>query len=141
MEKFESKIDLWLILFLSILFGGIAIKLALDGVWGSLIPILVTIAFIVHMFTTTFYVIEDKKLTIKCGFLINISISVDSIKKISETNNILSSPALSLDRLEIMYNKFDTILISPKDKKEFIKAIQKMNPQVEVKLQHKTLVT
>lgn len=133
MEKFESKIDLWLVLFLVIIFGGVAIKLALDGVWGVLMFILLVISFIVQMFTTTFYTIKDKKLTIKCGFLINISIPVTTIKKISETNNIMSSPALSLDRLEILYNKFDTVMISPKEKTKFIEAIQKINPEVEIR--------
>lgn len=132
MEKFKSKIDIWLVLFLSIVFGGIAIKLFFDGIWGVLIFILFVIAFIVHMFTTTFYIIKDEKLIIKCGFLINISIPVVTIKKISETNNIMSSPALSLDRLEILYNKFDTVMISPKEKTKFIEAIQKINPEVEV---------
>ena len=133
MEKFKSKIDFWLILFFSIIFGGIVIKLSYDGIWGVLIFILCMIAFIVHMFSTTFYIIEGEKLIIKCGFLINISIAIETLKKISETNNIMSSPALSLDRLEIFYNKFDTIMISPKDKTRFIEAIQKVNPQVEIR--------
>jgi glucan phosphoethanolaminetransferase (alkaline phosphatase superfamily) len=132
MEKFKSKIDLWLVLFLSLVFGGMAVKFAFDGVWGVLILILFVIAFIVHMFMTTFYIIIDDKLTIKCGFLINVSIPIVTIKKISETNNIMSSPALSLDRLEILYNKFDTVMISPKEKTKFIEAIQKINPEVEV---------
>lgn len=133
MVKFKSKIDLWLILFLVSIFGGIAIKMAFDGVWGVLIFILFVIVFIIHMFTTTFYIIEGEKLIIKCGFLINISIPVATIKKISDTNNIMSSPALSLDRLEILYNKFDTVMISPKEKTKFIEAIQNINPEVEIR--------
>ncbi|MCI9845885.1 PH domain-containing protein [Flavobacterium pectinovorum] len=140
MEKFKSKIDLWLILFLAIILGGMLIKLLYDGVWLVSLLIFSQIVFIAHMFTTTFYVIESEKLIIKCGFLINTSISVATIKKISETNNIMSSPALSLDRLEILYNKFDTVMISPKDKTRFIEAIQSINPQVEIKLKHKTFV-
>ena len=141
MEKFKSKIDIWLVLFLVIIFGGIAIKLALDRIWGVLLFILLVIAFIVHMFMTTFYIIKDQKLIIRCGFLITISINIAIIKKISETSDMISSPALSLDRLEIFYNKFDTVLISPGDKEGFIRAIQKINPQIEVTLKDKTLVT
>ena len=48
----------------------------------------------------------------------NTNIDIKSIRKIIETYNPLSSPAASIDRLEIFYNKFDSILISPKDKKE-----------------------
>ncbi|MEO8238057.1 MAG: PH domain-containing protein [Flavobacterium sp.] len=132
MEKFKSKIDLWLILFLSVIFGGIVIKLIYDEIWGVLIFILFIAAFIIHMFSTTFYIIEGEKLIINCGFLINISINIETVKKISETNNVMSSPALSLDRFEIFYNKFDTIMVSPKDKTRFIEAIQKINPQVEI---------
>ncbi len=132
--KFKSKIDLWLVLFLSVIFGGIAINMALNGVWGSLIFILLVIAFIVHMFATTFYIIEDKKLIVKCGFLITIPIPVEKIKKISETNDLMSSPALSLDRLEILYNISDTVMISPNEKTKFIESIQKINPEVEIKM-------
>lgn len=134
MVKFKSKIDLWLVLFLSVIFGGIAINMALNGVWGSLIFILLIIAFIVHIFATTFYIIEDKKLIVKCGFLITIPIPVEKIKKISETNDLMSSPALSLDRLEILYNISDTVMISPNEKTKFIEAIQKINPGVEIKI-------
>nr|WP_315246265.1 PH domain-containing protein [uncultured Flavobacterium sp.] len=134
MMKFKSKIDLWLVLFLSVIFGGIAINMALNGVWGSLIFILLVIAFIVHMFATTFYIIEDKKLIVKCGFLITIPIPVEKIKKISETNDLMSSPALSLDRLEILYNISDTVMISPNEKTKFIESIQKINPEVEIKM-------
>ncbi|MDR7210056.1 PH domain-containing protein [Flavobacterium piscis] len=133
MERFKSKIDIWLVLFLGVIFGGIAIKMAFDGVWGVLFFMSLVIIFIVHMFMTTFYIIEGEKLIIKCGFLINISIAVETIKKISETNNIMSSPALSLDRLEILYNKFDTVMISPKEKIKFIEAIQKINPEVKIR--------
>jgi hypothetical protein len=86
---------------------------------------------------TTNYTIENGKLTIKCGFFYNKTIDINTIKKIAETNNPLSSPGTSLDRLEIVYGKFDSIIISPKKKKEFISDIEKLNPSVEVKLKKK----
>ena len=58
-------------------------------------------------------------------------------KKITETNNALSSPATSLDRLEITYGKFDSVIISPKQKQEFINDITTLNPNVEVKFKNK----
>jgi hypothetical protein len=134
MEKFKSKIDLWLLLFLGIVFGAMVIKTAYDGNWGVSIFMLFIIAFIVHMFLTTFYIIENSKLIIKCGSFIDIAIEIEKIKRISETNNVMSSPALSLDRLEIHYDKFDTVMISPKEKTKFIKAIQKINPGIEIKM-------
>lgn len=74
---------------------------------------------------------------IRCGFLFNKYIDIKTIKKITETNNPLSSPATSLDRLEITYGKFDSILILPKQKIEFINDIKSLNPNVEIKLKNK----
>lgn len=85
------------------------------------------------MFLTTNYTIESDKLTIKCGLLYDKTIDIKTIKKITETNNPLSSPATSLDRLEINYGKFDSVIISPKQKSEFINDIKGVNPNVEVK--------
>jgi hypothetical protein len=39
---------------------------------------------------------------------------------------------LSLDRLEIKYGKFGTVLISPEDKEDFVRAIKERNPGVEI---------
>lgn len=141
MEKFKSKFDLWLILFLIIILGGTLIKLLYDNVWAVSLLIFSQILFIAHLFYHTFYIIENKKLYVKSGFVINFSIDILQINKISETNSIMSAPAVSFDRLEILYNKSNSVLISPKDKKEFIEAIQKINPQVEINLKNKTLIT
>ena len=86
---------------------------------------------------TTEYTIDNDKLTVKCGFLYNKTIDIKSIRKITETNNPLKSPATSLDRLEINYGKFDSVLISPKQKSEFINEIKRLNPNIEVKYKHK----
>ncbi|WP_289665850.1 PH domain-containing protein [Flavobacterium panacagri] len=134
MEKFKSKIDLWLALLLIVIFGLALMQFAYDKNWIGFSFIFCVSSFIVHMFATTFYTIERDKLRIKCGFLIDFSIEIKNVKKISETFNVLSSPALSLDRLEILYGKYDTILISPKDKKRFIAAIKRINSEVEIVL-------
>ena len=131
MEKFKSKIDIWIVLFLSAIFVPITVKMAYDRTWGVFFMLLV-IALIIHMFRTTYYVIEEKRLRIRSGFLVNILVDIQDIMRISETNNIMSSPALSFDRLEVLYNKFDSVMISPKEKARFIEAIKKVNPQVEI---------
>ncbi|WP_188747554.1 PH domain-containing protein [Parapedobacter defluvii] len=52
--------------------------------------------------------------------------------EIEETRNPISAPAPSLYRLEIFYNRFYSIAISPKDKPEFIANLIKLNPEIEV---------
>ncbi|WP_197739813.1 PH domain-containing protein [Pedobacter sp. BS3] len=105
--------------------------------WIGPAILLPVIIFIVHVFLTTNYTIKDDELTIKCGFLPNKTVDIKTIKKITETNNPLSSPATSIDRLEISYGKFDSVIISPKLKMEFINDITTLNPNVEVKFKKK----
>jgi len=132
MKKFASKIDLWFVMLLSLVFGIILTLFAFDENWIVFSILVLVIIFIAHMFATTFYVVNDEKVIIKSGFFFNLSIKIKDIKRISKSNNIISSPALSFNRLEILYNKFDTILISPKDKEGFIKALKIINQEIEV---------
>ncbi|MBK6699955.1 MAG: PH domain-containing protein [Saprospiraceae bacterium] len=135
---YNSKIGLELVIPLVLIFG---IALALNIIEKTndigIAILLPVILFVVHMFLTTNYTIESDDLIIKCSFLSNKTIDIKTIKKITETNNPLSSPATSLDRLEINYGKFDKILISPKNKTEFIDDIKRLNPNVEVKFRKK----
>jgi hypothetical protein len=57
-------------------------------------------------------------------------IDIKSIRKIYRTRNIISSPALSLDRIAIVYNQYDEVLISPINKEDFIEELMKINPNI-----------
>jgi hypothetical protein len=72
--------------------------------WLGLIVLSLITIFIIYIFSTTFYEIEDCRLFIRSGWTRPIEIKIHSIVKISETNNMLSAPATSLDRLEIEYD-------------------------------------
>ena len=61
-------------------------------------------------------------------------IDIKTIRKVYATRNPLSSPALSINRIAIVYNKYDEVLISPKDRADFIDELLKVNPNIEVKL-------
>ncbi|GET46269.1 PH domain-containing protein [Capnocytophaga felis] len=78
------------------------------------------------------YIIDQKQLIIKAGFLYKVKIDIETIRKIRKSNSILSSPAASFDRIEILYNKYDDILISPKDRTVFISDLLKINPNIEI---------
>jgi Bacterial PH domain len=132
MRVYKSKLGLELIIPISLLFGIVLYMIIRDEKWIALGIILATISFICHVFLSIKYSIEKENLNIKCGFFINQNIDISTIQKISETYNPLSSPAGSIDRLEIKFNKFDSVLISPKDKKAFINALLLVNPTIEV---------
>ncbi|MCF8272312.1 MAG: PH domain-containing protein [Flavobacteriaceae bacterium] len=135
---YHSKIGLELVIPLVLIFGAVLAQTITEKPsWIGIAILLPVILFVVYMFLTTTYTIARDELTIKCGFLFNKTIDIKTIKKITETNNLLSSPATSLDRLEISYGKFDSVIISPKQKLEFINDIKRLNPNVEVNFKKK----
>ena len=126
-------------MFVIIILGGSSVLMVYHKVWIGLVINLLVMGFVGYIYLTTYYLISDKLLKVKCGFMINRSINIDSIKKISETNNPLSSPANSFDRLEIRFSNAGVILVSPKDKMGFIHHLKKLNPQIEMELKNKEL--
>jgi hypothetical protein len=132
MKNHKSKLGLELIIPISLLFGYIIFELITEKSWLGVFILFLTISFILYTLFSINYKIEKGNLNIKCTFLINENIEIKSIRKITETYNPLSSPAASIDRIEIFYNKFDSVLISPKNKKEFIEEVLKINPNIEV---------
>jgi len=137
-KVYNSKIGLELVIPIILVFGTVLFLTIIEKPrWIGIVILLPVILFTVHMFLTTNYTIENENLTIKCGFFFNKSIDIKTIKKIRETNNPLSSPATSIDRLEIIYGKFDSVMISPNRKIEFINNITTLNPNVEVEFKKK----
>lgn len=138
MKTHYSKIGMELVVPLVLIFGTVLVLIINEKPnWIGIAILLPVILFVVHMFLTTKYTIEGDKLVIKCGFLYHKTIDINTIRRIAETNNLLSSPATSLDRLEILYGKFDSVLISPRRKAEFINDIKRINPGIEVNLKKK----
>ncbi|RYU86512.1 hypothetical protein EWM62_17815 [Mucilaginibacter terrigena] len=83
------------------------------------------------VFNTCYTINASDILKVKCGFFVNQSIPVKNITRIVETNTILSAPALSFDRLEVFYGKYDSVVISPVNEKDFITQLKNINPSIE----------
>lgn len=132
---FRSKISkgLLLLMIVAILLAPGIMLYHHSHLWEAAILAVVTSILCLPAILNTYYIIEDHMLKIRSGLFYKKELSIVSIRKIVETNNMISSPAASLDRLELFYNSFDSVLISPKDKAGFIRAIQAINPEVEVK--------
>ena len=84
---------------------------------------MIALALPVWLLVSTFYTIGDEELLIRSGPF-NWTIKLADIRKIESSRSVLSSPALSLDRLKIEYEPGKVILVSPKDKEAFVKALQ-----------------
>ena len=100
-----------------------------------LVILSVVFGFVIHLFHNTTYTVHEETLHIKSGFFRYPSIAIKDIKKIEKTNNLIASPAASFDRIEIYYGKFDSIVLSPKDKQKFVAALQKVNPAINTRLE------
>lgn len=135
---YKSKIGLELVIPIALILGTVFIlTVSNEPSWLGVLILLPVILFMVYMFMSTVYIVDNELLIVKSGFVFNDTIKIKTIRKIGETYNLLSSPATSLDRLEITYNKYDSVLISPKDKYLFIENLTSINPNIEVKLKNK----
>lgn len=99
----------------------------ITGLWVG-IPVT---GLVVWIYFTTYYVIEDDTLRVRSAF-INKLIPIYDIRSIKQTFNPLSSPALSMDRLEILYETHSTVLISPENRDVFLEELKKRNPSIRI---------
>jgi hypothetical protein len=129
MKVYRSKIDWWLIIIIFIVFCHPMIEgiLTKDYIMFSVSFGVLSLVFL--MFKSIKYKIDGEQLQIWWT-----KIDINSIKRIYSTHNPLSSPALSLDRIAVVYNTYDEVLISPKEREDFIREVLKINPNIVVEI-------
>ena len=96
-------------------------------VYSSVLIVAVLVVSIINIK----YVIDNDTLKIYTFFWFHKDIKIDSIWKMEPSRCILSSPAASLKRLAIHYNKFDVVYISPRNQEDFINEINKRKKRGE----------
>lgn len=132
MQGFRSKTDWWVLAFLVCMTGLLLQLLLTMQAKGTMqqYPVhsavyMLTILVLWWPIWSTKYSIDNQKLRIRSLFLTWV-IPVEDIVNVSQTNNSVASPALSLDRLKIDYlqeGKSKFILLSPKDQTAFCQAL------------------
>lgn len=101
---------------------------------GGMIVLSVITLLCIHIWFSTWYEITaDGYLIVNSTLLIREKIAITNITTITRTSNPISSPALSLKRLEIRTGKKLWNVISPQKQPEFIRLLQQINPQIELK--------
>lgn len=122
--RFKSKVDLWLAAVVGVAVVtmiGAAIGAAFaTGVWGVLL-ILVPVALIILVSAPVSYTLGQASLVVRSG-IIKWEIAYTDIANVRPTRSPLSSPAWSLDRLEISFKR-TTLLISPVDRETFLQEL------------------
>ena len=71
------------------------------------------------------YTLSEESLEIHMGLGMKRKIPLASIRKVALSNNPISSPAASLQRIAIHYDRWGYILISPKNRHEFIEELER----------------
>lgn len=134
MKQHASKIDFWIVGLLLLIFGIPIFRLVSEKEWLGVF-VMSSIFLVIVSFMKSFrYYIGNKTLMMKTAFY-RKEIEVSSIRKITALKNVLSTPfATSFDRLEIFYNKYDSVIVSPKNKEAFIKDLLGINAEIEVKM-------
>lgn len=132
MIVFRSKIGPELVIPITVLLGGIAFLFIVQQIWPGVVIISIVAAFVFYTLLSTRYSVSGATLRIRCGLFFDESIDIANIVSIKEVRNAMSSPAASLDRLEIRLTSNNTILISPADRTGFLKALTTINPRIDV---------
>lgn len=129
---YPSAISWWLWIPIYTLIIGQGIFISLDGNPGILIFHLFLGLIIYFLVMRMRYVLSNEQLKIFVGPFLYSTIELIKIRKMELSNNPLSSPAASLKRLAIYYNKWGYVLISPKNREEFMDEVWKRKAQLEI---------
>ena len=132
-KTFKSKIDMLLLLPVLLVLAGVGVYVVLNGIIAGEIAVGLVLVFVLYTCLDTFYTFtNDNKLRIKSGVFYNREIYIKSIRKIRPTRDHRASPALSSDRLEISYNRYGRVVVSPNKKSEFIRDLKEVNPRIRI---------
>lgn len=126
-KVFRSRIDWWLAAILIFVAVAPIVSTCINGVFD--LWIVVISLFILSLFRTV-YVVNDSKLRVWVGVIPYGKKEIGQIKSVHRTSSLISSPALSIDRLAITFVNGDRLIISPKDREEFVAALLSINPQI-----------
>lgn len=133
-REFKSKVDWWyhLTVFVLVFITIFAFVATKDPV-AMIIPLLVSL-LCVHMMLNTWYrITPEGELIVHCSIFPEKKILIEEITAVEVTALPVSSYALSLDRLIIYKGKQQWMLISPNDKREFIRCLRKHNLDIQIK--------
>lgn len=139
-SRFVTAIDTWLgVLMVGCVLSALALPAAhLTGMMGQgqtwsptavFLP-LVIISLSLILAVPCYYEIEGDMLVVRSG-LLRSRIPVRAIESVRQTKSMMSAPAWSLDRLEILYGRGHRVLISPKERSGFLRALLAVAPQLE----------
>lgn len=139
MKVYKSKVDKIMVVLLSIPFLILALSVASEinrpeltpNFWVAVFSFLFTLVLYIFICNIR-YIIDGENLIVKISFIKQV-ISIKEIATIEKSSSLLSSPALSFDRIRIA-DTMDVMmaLISPKDLDAFCRDLKEVNPAIKI---------
>lgn len=110
------------------------IEMTRAGHWIGIAIMFLVMVFVGSIwFGTKYILIDDRELKIQCGIIHIDTIDVMKITEVEEYWSLFNAPATSMDRIKISYGN-DSVLISPPDKKVFVKTLLAINPKIKTEI-------
>ena len=130
---YRSGVDLWLIVFVfGVVAGVYGVILFTYFSWSMFITGVLLLTIIAWALFDIKYIILDNSLIVSCfSGLFKSTFDIKEITSVRATRTIQSSPAASLDRLEVKCGR-RSVVLSPRKKQEFLAHLLKINQAIRV---------
>lgn len=106
-----------------------ASRFAIGALWLPVALLVLAAVFVSWVVLSTYYEFRDDALVAHSGPF-RWRIAFGEIRSVRESDSVRSGPALSMDRLEIVYGRGRVLLISPQDKPGFLAMLHRQAPQL-----------
>lgn len=103
-----------------------------DANWLAGMISIMLFSVMLYIWLSAVYFVSPTHLRIRF-FFSNISIPIENIKSIKRKTSYLAGSGLSKKRLEINYNTYDSISISPIEEEIFLRELLNSNPAISVR--------
>lgn len=125
--KFKSAVDRWYyftIVASILIIVGVVFPAFSSGQMSLVEAVILSfvLALPIWLLISTYYKVSDELLIVRTG-VFTWKIKLKDIHSVKSSRSLLSSPALSLNRLKVSYNGNKSVLVSPKNVDEFLRAI------------------
>jgi hypothetical protein len=132
--RFRTKVDALLVVPMAVGLGLpvlLIVRVLAEGrpLMGAAFPLALLIAILPLGLVS--YAVTDRELIVRQGWL-RWRMPLERVQVLKATRAIWSSPALSLDRIEIRTDRGVWLLVSPSDRAGFVAAVRARAPHVRL---------
>lgn len=129
-REYKSKVGWWYHATLILIMAGCVLAVLRTNAL-AIVGMFAIALLALHVLLNTWYrITEDGILIAHCGIFPEKRIAISEITAMEATVMPVSSYALSLDRIILYKGEAPWMLISPTNKKDFVKQLRKINPDI-----------